>query len=468
MITSISFCILGLGRDEGLTNRAIASVLRQRLPNPEILVCGELSAANNAKVLRSNGWSESGELNRIRNMLCANATKDFVVLMVDSIELSDGWYEAIKEADYLDIIASRIVTNDGIRAVDWAYPVKLGAMTFPYPLDYDEWTTKAYVSGSFMVLRKRAWERIKFDETLLHGKGDDVDFCLRATNAGFRVGVIPQAEGKYHVTNSATTIDVTFEKSRSVIVGFKRALATGRDAFNSGDYELALLQLTKAAEIAPDDPRALSFMGWAHYFTRRYEKSLEIFGHALALDAKNHFALRGRGWALLQTAAYAGAVNDLTAALHLVNPDHRDDWVETVRGLAWSHYHNGSFGEAKVHFNALLEKSKKDERGLLQDVYRGLGWCCYRQGTSSEAASHFEKALSNIDPKEREFLRDAKHGLELAAAGQSGAVGIPDCDRHPLVGLPGTYLGGGLQPRKDWQRRLISRLKGAAKQILRW
>jgi tetratricopeptide (TPR) repeat protein len=465
MISSISFCILSQGRSEGTINRAIASIVRQGLPGREILVCGELAAAHDIKVFRSNGWGETGELNRMRNLLCSNATKDFVALMVDNIELCDGWYEAIKEADYLDIIGSQIVTNDRIRAVDWAYQVKLGSMSFPYPLAYDEWTTKAYVSGNFMLLRKRVWERIKFDETLLRGVRDDVDFCLRATLAGFRVGVVPQAQAKYRMANSETTADVTFEKSRNTVIAFKTALAAGKGAFKSGDYGAALVHLTKAAEVVPGDPGTLSLMGWTYYFTGRYEKAVEILGEALAADSSNQYAFRGRGWAFLQSGAYANAVVDLTMALKLVNPVHRDDWLETVRGLAWSHYHSGNFGEAIKQFKALLEKSKSHETGLLQDVCRGLGWCCYRMEKFGEAVAHFNDALSNMDPAHPEVIQDARRGLELAGTKRRA----PACEHSVAV-----VADLSARPRRDalfpWgltrPRRLASALKRVAIKVL--
>lgn len=467
MISSISFCIIRQSRSEEIIDRAIASILRQPLPNREVLVCGEYPAAHDIKVFRSDGWNETGALNRTRNLLCSNATEDFVVLMTDRIELLDGWYEAIKEADYLDIVGSRIVTDEGIRAVDWAYQIKLGSMSFPYPLAYDEWTTKAYVSGNFMLLRKRAWERIKFDETLLRGDCDDVNFCLRATNAGFRVGVIPQAEVKYNAGNSETTTNVTFEKSRNTVLAFKRTFTAGKDAFKSGDYGPALVHLTKATEMVPDDPATLSLMGWTYYFAGRYRQAIEALTKAIAVDPASHYAFRGRGWAFLQSGSHENAVDDLIKALDLVNLNHRDDWLETTRGLAWSHYHSGAFSEAIKYFDALLEKSNSHETGLLQDVYRGLGWCYYRKGMFSEAGDHFNRAISNINPGNYELAQDAKRGLELIAAGASQQPTV-HAGRVPL--LPGLSV----TPRKNlafpWgiakPRSFVAVLRRAAKKIL--
>lgn len=179
---------------------------------------------------------------------------------------------------------------------------------------------------------------------------------------------------------------------------------------------MALVYLKKAAEIVPEDPETLALLGWTYYFTGRYENALEILGKAVAVDSTNHYALRGRGWAFLQSGAYANAINDLAMALELVNPVHRDDWLETVRGLAWSHYHSGTFGVAIKHFKALLENSNSHETGLIQDAYRGLGWCCYRMEMFGEVIAHFNNAVSIIDPAHLELIQDARRGLKQAQA----------------------------------------------------
>ena len=468
MIDSISFCLFNHTRDDVTMRRAIASVMKQGVPSQEIVVCGDLpDADNNIKIIPSKGRIETDNLNQLRNLLCANARNDFIALMVNNIELADGWYEAIKEADCFDIIGSRIVTNAGKRAVDWAYRIKQGSMSFPYPLDYDEWTTKAYVSGNFMLLRRRLWERIKFDEALLRGACDDMDFCLRATSAGFRIGVVPQAEAKYNLESSETIPDITFDKSQTLVCDFKKAFVAGKNAFETRDYTTALAQLTNAVEIVPDDPVTLGLTGWTYYSTGRYEKALEVFDKAIVVDPANHYALRGRGWTYLQSGAYPSAIDDLARALNLTSPDHRDDWLETIRGLAWSHYHNGAFREAKTSFDLILQKSQSHETGLLQDAYRGSGWCCYRMGMLNDAACHFEKALSKIDPANQELLQEARHGLELITLGQRETAENQGPTLYPSIPVLEAHLSSPpSRALMEWRRGLVSRLKATVKRVL--
>lgn len=463
---SISFCIFNQNCSEGIFDKAVANVLSQHVPDHEIFVYGELSSGDKIKIIPSNGSVE--HLSHIRNVLCTTASKEFIALMANNIELSDGWYEAIKEADYLDIIGSRILTDSGARALDWACQINLGSKSFPYPLDYDEWTTKAYVSGNLMLLRKRLWERIKFDETLSRSDCDGVvDFCLRATNAGFRVGVIPEAEAKYNLESSEKITEVTFEKFQNHVRSFKRTFAAGENAFKLGDYKTALAQLTNATDMVQDDPLTLALMGWSYYFMGRYENALEVFDKAIAIDSANHSALRGRGWTFLQSRVYPNAISDLIRALENTNSNQRNERLEAVRGLAWSHYHNGSFKESKQYFDLLLNEIHRDETDLLQDAYRGSGWCCYRMGVLNDAADYFEKALSNLGPSSLDLIQEVKRGLELIASDQRGKGET----QNPIV-YPNPYVSeahlseSSFDAAADWRPSFVARLKAAARKIL--
>lgn len=419
MIEDISFCIMRSGGNDRALDRCINSILKQQVPRFEILVCGDRCNHDKVKFFDKKEWFENGERNKMRNLLCSHSLAEFTVLLTENIELSDGWYEAIKHADCFDVCGSRIETENKARAVDWAYRVRLGSRSYPCPLEYDEWTTKAYVSGELMLLRKGAWERVKFDETLAYDQWDDEDFCLRASKAGFRIGVFPQAKAKYDGGIAASEKHVSFENSEKAVHEFRRAFTAGKEAFKSKDYGLALKYLTKAAEIAPDDLATLTYIGWAHYFSCRYERAIGVFNEAVKIDPTNHSVFRGRGWSLLQVRDYEKAVSDFEKALEQVNPHNRDEWVETVRGLAWSHYHGANYDQAIMHFGALADKAHERERALLQDVYRGLGWSSCRMNAFSDAAAYFNKAISNIDRDNRDLLRDAKRGLRLVSAGLS-------------------------------------------------
>ena len=466
MIDNISFCVLPYARDPDALKRCVASIAKQRLPHYEILVSGDPCDLNDIVFIPSGGRRESGEFNRIRNQLVARATADFVLLIADAIALADGWYEAIKHADFLDVVGSQVTTEGGSRAIDWAYQVKLGSQSFAFPLDYDEWSTRAYVGGSLMLLRKKTWERLQFDEKLKRGDGDDVDFSIRATQAGYKIGVFPAACATCITAALDDQAELTFVNSRNTVAAFKQALAAGQEAFKACDYGRAITLFTRAVQTIPDDARALALMGWSHYFLGQYDPAIQFLDLALAADPVNHFTLRGRGWAALQIGEHRKAVEFLTRAIELITPDKRADWIETQRGLGWAHYHVGSYDAAITSFTALRETSSANEAGLLQDVYRGLGWSCYRIGSLSAAADHFKNAIRVLADDNPDLLREARHGLELACDDDSHVEPQQQESWPQPLTTPAAEQVSALTPTSTLRRRL-AKVLGPLKRRLR-
>lgn len=413
MIGNISFCVLPHARQPQALERCVASLTKQPVLQKEILVSGEPCDLRGVQFVQPEG--PAANLNALRNQLAARSTAEFVLLIADALALADDWYDAIRTAGFLDVVASRITAENGDRAIDWAYRVKLGSRSFAYPLDYDEWTTKAYVGGSLMLVRKATWERVRFDENIDDANAGAVDFSLRATRAGFKIGVFPGARAICHETG------LGFAQSQAIVAAFQRALAAGQERFKKRDYNGAIEQLAQAVATVEDEPRALALMGWSYYFLGKYDAAVQWLDKALAADPNSHFALRGRGWTAMQQGDHDRAVDFLGRARALTTIDKRDDWIETLRGLAWSKYHIGNYDDAIADFAALRAASGPGETGLLQDLHRGLGWSCYRKGSMAEAAAHFNDAICAIGDGNPDLLKDARNGLELAG-GESASV----------------------------------------------
>ncbi len=198
MIRDISLCITNFGHSEKSLKRCIESIHIQRVPEYEIMVCSIEGRDDGIKYFHKEDWAKRGEINKLRNYLCDQTTKEFIALMDNGIELASDWYSNIKQADCFDLIGSRLVSPEGKRVVDWAYQSRMASQNLQLPLRYDEWSTRAYISGILMVLRRSAWEQVRFNEDLLLGQNDDVDFCLHVSEIGFRVGVFPKAVAMYH------------------------------------------------------------------------------------------------------------------------------------------------------------------------------------------------------------------------------------------------------------------------------
>ena len=193
MIEALSFCVISSRNPAGSAKRCVESILRQGVPDYEILVFSQTKEVPDIKYFYNARWVEEGALNKVRNHLLSQASKEFAVLVDYDVEFSSTWYENIRWGTFFDIIGSRLLTPDGKRAVDWAYQFKLGSGVRPISLQYDEWTPKGYVSGSLMVVRRSVLDSFRCREDLFLGQHGDADFCVRASETGFRVGVLPKA-----------------------------------------------------------------------------------------------------------------------------------------------------------------------------------------------------------------------------------------------------------------------------------
>lgn len=428
MINSISFCILHFGQSDASLDACISGIRAQNIADSEIIVCGMEGRNPHARYIRNADWARSGELNMMRNALCADASKAFIVFLESDIELSPGWYENISGADCFDIAGGSIRTPGGARCVDWARAVTLGNVRMPYPLQYDEWTDRAYIRAWLMLMRKSVWDNVKFDWGLSIDKDDDVDFCLRAAAAGYRLGVFPDARAVYRggAGKYAARRHVTFEEPQRIADSFTDAFDKGKTAFDAKDYDRALSHFEKAAVVVPASSVVWSRIGWSHYYKLRYAGAIKAFSAALELSPNEHYALRGRGWSYIQTGKYAEAAADLLRALEHISGNEQQAWHEAVRGLGWAHYHSGNFDEAIKSFTELAQRTDEKEKGIISDALSAAGWSHFRKDGFFDAVVHFNRALGCCGPDMAAHAAEALRGLELCVQKQKEAhLGAP-------------------------------------------
>lgn len=416
MITNISFCVLSYGHSDESLERCINSIRKQGVPQYEVLVCGTGSEQTGVKFYHQEEWASHGEINKMRNHLCSHASNEFIVLMDASIELTPDWYINIKQADCYDVVGCRLSNSEGERVVDWAYLFKFKDENIPLPLYYDQWSTKAYVSGFLMLIFRNVWEQVRFNENLLLNQDDDVDFCIRASKTGYRVGVFPDAQAVYHFDENAFKKRdyITFRESLKIVGDYRKMVTAGTTEYERGNYDGAIKYYNKTLKIMTDNADILTDLGWAYYYKTLYDNAISVFDEAIELDPKNNRALRGRGWAYFQKHDYEGTIKDLSEATKYTSSAEKGAWQEILRGLGWSYYHKGEFDEAIQNFNKILENTSTSEKGTLQDVFQGLGWSYLRKNYFDNAIQYFDRAIENIDSMDKATLNEAIKGRDAA------------------------------------------------------
>ncbi|MBU4444071.1 tetratricopeptide repeat protein, partial [bacterium] len=420
MITNISFCVLSYGHSNESLERCINSIRKQGVPEYEVLVCGTGSEQTCVKFYHQEEWASLGEINKMRNHLCGHASNEFIVLIDASIELTLDWYINIKQADCYDVAGCHLNNSEGERVVDWAYQFKFKDENIPLPLYYDEWSTKAYVSGFLMLIHRNVWEQVRFNENLPLNQDDDVDFCIRASKTGYRVGVFPDAPAVYHFDKNVFKKRdyITFRESLKSVCDYRQMVITGKIEYERGNYDGAIKYYTKILEIMTDNADILTDLGWAYHYKAWYDKAIGAFNEAIELDPKNNRALRGRGWAYFQKHDYGNTIKDLSEATKYISSAEKGAWQEILRGLGWSYYHKGDFDEAIQNFNIILENTSTSEKETLQEVFQGLGWSYIRKYCFDDALKYFDSAIQNIDSMDKAKLNEVLKGRDMARMGK--------------------------------------------------
>ncbi|VAX23182.1 hypothetical protein MNBD_NITROSPINAE02-1813 [hydrothermal vent metagenome] len=199
-----SFIIISGGQRPASVTRLINSIRAQRMTDYEIILVGRANGelAPNVQIVDEPKLADNARICRMRNIGIEKAGGDIVVLLDDDVELSTGWYGAIAgrlaEPGW-DIAGCKTLGPSGERWYDWCWASRVDPHCPPRLLKYGERSDNLYISGCLMIIRKKVFDKLKFDENLANHMRDDVDFCHRAIDAGSVIVCWPEAEAIHHL-----------------------------------------------------------------------------------------------------------------------------------------------------------------------------------------------------------------------------------------------------------------------------
>jgi tetratricopeptide (TPR) repeat protein len=110
----------------------------------------------------------------------------------------------------------------------------------------------------------------------------------------------------------------------------------GCDLLNHGDYQAAIVPLTRAREIEPDKASIREALGRALFHAQRYEAAAAEFGALAARFPTDDYALFCLGRAMQQLGRHREACNPLALACSL-RPERRDYRVYRDRARRAAH-----------------------------------------------------------------------------------------------------------------------------------
>jgi GT2 family glycosyltransferase/glycosyltransferase involved in cell wall biosynthesis len=199
--------------------RVLVDSIRATVPRElvRIIVADDASGPENVAALRQiegievvEGAENAGFAVNVNRGLCATRSNRDVVVLNSDMEARDGWlaclqYAASQEQD-IGIVGARLLYPDG--RIQFAGTVRnLGAPQWfdhRYRFKPDDWgpaglsSPALAVTGACMYVRREVIERIGLLDERYPMAYEDVDWCLRAWQADFRVLYFPAASLYHH------------------------------------------------------------------------------------------------------------------------------------------------------------------------------------------------------------------------------------------------------------------------------
>jgi tetratricopeptide (TPR) repeat protein len=173
----------------------------------------------------------------------------------------------------------------------------------------------------------------------------------------------------------------TFSAERPVVadhIGASTFMEKGWSRISLGDYAGAEDSLTKALQLAPNDPQAESLLGWAQMLQEKYDDALMQFQKVLMREPGNALARINVGYICLKKGIFGEAIEHLSKAIRLDNDRKATLYAHFYLGLVY--LERDMFEDAQTFFQKSLVLGPN-----LIEAYYELGRAYWFNGQRAEA-----------------------------------------------------------------------------------
>ena len=196
----VSICIItnsglenNLGRRKYI-ERLLASIAIAGFPaETEVLICGAVGKKyGNAKILEQSEWAAGGKVCALRNAAISAARGKWIIHCDDDILFTTGYWQSVQKHlnDDADILCTRLLNPNGTRYWDWAAFYSGKGQTL---LPYDVLDSAVYATGGHAIYRRAIFEKVRWNESILHGGNEEFDFAAQARQNHFKFSLCSQA-----------------------------------------------------------------------------------------------------------------------------------------------------------------------------------------------------------------------------------------------------------------------------------
>jgi tetratricopeptide (TPR) repeat protein len=139
------------------------------------------------------------------------------------------------------------------------------------------------------------------------------------------------------VTSPAATPQFAPERPKPMAdhLGASTFIEKGWSLISLGEYEGAEKALSRALQLAPDDPQSESLLGWAQMLQEKYDDALLNFQKVLMREPANALARINVGYICLKKRIFGEAIEHLSKAIRLDNDRKATLYAHFYLGLVY-------------------------------------------------------------------------------------------------------------------------------------
>lgn len=189
----ITFGILTYKSRENYALQSVQSIKKLQIPSYEIIVVGgdNCYSQDNENITHIDFDEEKvkGWVTKKKNLITKYSNFETIVIQADYVIYDKNWYKnLLKYGDKFHILSNKILKENGQRHHDWnlsktnnnrfdKHIKRTNEKILPYNIDF--LSKYMYITGSFFITKKFILEEYPFNEHLVYGQGDDVEWSHR-------------------------------------------------------------------------------------------------------------------------------------------------------------------------------------------------------------------------------------------------------------------------------------------------
>ncbi len=200
-IDNWSFGIITNGDRDDWMEMIIESIKKQKIPHYEIIICGKYRKRpeKNITYIPFSERADRGWITKKKNLIVEKAKYENLCMIHDRLVLNSNWYQGMKKyGNAFELLGCVQRQSNGEQAGDW---LTWGGPLYSFykiaGMEYSDWDYNTYLSGQLVIIKKRIYEKVLWDETTFwipKTKRDlvaDGDFSFRARDLGHLIRFNP-------------------------------------------------------------------------------------------------------------------------------------------------------------------------------------------------------------------------------------------------------------------------------------